>query len=60
MESSAWAKVKRDQAFQADYIASVASGIGEYAIANACYRLSAILARQAREIEEEGDGAPRR
>jgi hypothetical protein len=46
-----WAKIKRRQADDADNLAAVASGIGEYAIANACYRLAAILRREAVAIE---------
>jgi hypothetical protein len=46
-----WAKIKRRQADDADSLAAVASGIGEYGIANACYRLAGILRRQAEEIE---------
>jgi hypothetical protein len=38
-----WTEVKKQQAADADYLAAVASGIGEYGIANACYRLAAIL-----------------
>jgi hypothetical protein len=45
-----WAKIKRQQAGEADRLAAVASGIGEYGIANACYRLAGILRRQAAEI----------
>lgn len=39
---------KKKQAHQADDLAAVASGIGEYGIANACYRLAAILRQHAR------------
>jgi hypothetical protein len=47
-----WAKIKRNQANDADQLAACASGIGEYGIANACYRLAGILRKQATEIEE--------
>jgi hypothetical protein len=40
-------KVKRRQACAADDLAAVASGVGEYGIANACYRLAAILRQHA-------------
>lgn len=46
-----WAKIKRQQAKDADSLAAVASGIGEYGISNSCYRLAGILRRQAEEIE---------
>lgn len=39
--------VKRRQAQNADYLAAIASGIGEYGIANACYRLAFILRQHA-------------
>ena len=39
--------VKRRQAHAADDLAAVASGIGEYGIANACYRLAGILRQHA-------------
>ena len=42
-----WAAVKKQQAHDADALAAVASGIGEYGIANACYRLAAILRQHA-------------
>ena len=42
-----WARVKRMQALDAEQVAAVASGIGEYAIANACYKLAGILRKQA-------------
>jgi hypothetical protein len=48
-----WAKIKRQQARDADGLAAVASGVGEYGIANACYRLAGLLRRQAAEIEAE-------
>ena len=38
---------KKRQAHDADRMAAVASGIGEYGIANACYRLAAILRQHA-------------
>jgi hypothetical protein len=38
---------KRRQAHEADSMAAIASGIGEYGIANACYRLAAILRQHA-------------
>ena len=38
---------KRRQAREADSMAAIASGIGEYGIANACYRLAAILRQHA-------------
>jgi F420-dependent methylenetetrahydromethanopterin dehydrogenase len=49
---ASWASIKRDQAREADHVAIIASGIGEYGIANACFRLAAILHQQAREIEK--------
>lgn len=52
--SKDWAKVKRGQANEADQVAAYASGIGEYGIANACYRLAGLLRRQATEIEADG------
>lgn len=48
-----WATIKRRQADDADRLAAVASGIGEYGIANACYRLAGILRRQSDEIKAE-------
>ena len=48
-----WAKIKRQQADEADHIAAIASGIGEYGISNACYTLASILRQQAEEIEKE-------
>jgi len=39
---------KKQQADEADHMAAVASGIGEYGIANACYRLAAILRQHAK------------
>lgn len=42
------AAAKKRQAEDADRMAAVASGIGEYGIANACYRLAAILRQHAR------------
>ena len=42
-----WAGIKKQQADDADTLAAVASGIGEYGIANACYRLAAILRQHA-------------
>ena len=39
---------KKRQADEADHMAAVASGIGEYKIANACYRLAAILRQHAK------------
>jgi hypothetical protein len=47
-----WARVKRLQALDAEQLAAVASGIGEYGIANACYRLAEILRQQA-VVEKE-------
>lgn len=41
------AAAKKRQAREADTMAAVASGIGEYGIANACYRLAAILRQHA-------------
>ena len=41
------AAAKKKQAHQADDLAAIASGIGEYGIANACYRLAAILRQHA-------------
>ena len=41
------AAAKKQQAHEADQLAAVASGIGEYQIANACYRLAAILRQHA-------------
>jgi hypothetical protein len=41
------AAAKKRQAHEADQLAAVASGIGEYGIANACYRLAAILRQHA-------------
>ena len=41
------ATVKKRQAHEADHLAAIASGIGEYGIANACYRLAAILRQHA-------------
>lgn len=38
---------KKKQAHEADHLAGIASGIGEYGVANACYRLAAILRRHA-------------
>lgn len=46
-----WAKVKRSQAHDADSLANIASGIGEYGIANIIWRLAEILRAEAREIE---------
>lgn len=51
-----WAKVKRRQAHEADRVAAIASGIGEYGIANACYRLVGILRRQAENEEARARG----
>jgi hypothetical protein len=50
-----WAKIKRQQAREADALAAVAAGIGEYGIANSCYRLAAILMRQAIEQQRFED-----
>lgn len=47
-----WAKIKRGQANDADRLAAVASGIGEYGIANTIYRLAGILRREAADIED--------
>lgn len=47
-----WAKIKRNQANDADSLAAVASGIGEYGITNACYRRAGILKEQARLYAE--------
>jgi hypothetical protein len=44
---AAMPKRKRQQAREADQMAAVASGIGEYGIANACYRLAGILRQHA-------------
>ena len=41
------AAAKKKQAREADHLAAIASGIGEYGIANACYRLAAILRQHA-------------
>ena len=41
------AAAKKQQAHEADHLAAVASGIGEYGIANACYRLAFILRQHA-------------
>jgi hypothetical protein len=46
-----WARVKRQQAHEFDSCANVASGIGEYGAANACWRVAGILRAQAAEIE---------
>ena len=60
-ERPSWAKIKRSQARDADRLAAVASGIGEYGIANACYRLAGILRRHAEaELEAEKSQARRR
>lgn len=48
-----WSRVKKNQANEADKVAAIASGIGEYTIANANYRLAAILRKQAEELEEQ-------
>jgi hypothetical protein len=50
-----WAAIKRKQAREADALAAVAAGIGEYGIANACYRLAGILMRQAIEQQQFED-----
>jgi hypothetical protein len=43
-----WVAVaKRRQADAADALAGIASGIGEYGIANSCYRLASILRQHA-------------
>jgi len=39
--------VKRRQACAADDLAAIASGVGEYGVANACYRLAGILRQHA-------------
>jgi hypothetical protein len=51
-----WAKIKRGQANDADRLAAVASGIGEYGISNACYRLAGLLRQQA-AAEQEAEKA---
>jgi hypothetical protein len=52
-----WAGAKKRQADEADYLAAVASGIGEYQIANACYRLAAILRQHAEGgLRQHGEG----
>lgn len=54
-----WADVKRRQADEADKVAAVAAGIGEYEIANACYRLAGILREQAAENDRQArEGTP--
>lgn len=53
-----WAKIKRRQADDADGLAAVASGIGEYEIANSCYRLAGLLRRQAQEIDANAPSWP--
>lgn len=52
IESGTWARVKRNQAKEADRVAACASGIGEYGIANANYKLAGILRQQAQALEE--------
>jgi hypothetical protein len=52
-----WTEVKRRQAHDADSLAAVASGIGEYGVANACYKLAAILRQQATSISDAERGA---
>jgi hypothetical protein len=48
-EARDWvAAAKKQQASDADCLAAIASGIGEYGIANACYRLATILREHAR------------
>ena len=54
-DGTGWAKIKRQQAREADRFAAVASGIGEHGIANACYRLSGILRRQAEDLERAAE-----
>jgi hypothetical protein len=53
-EGAGWAKIKRGQARDADGLAAVASGIGEYGIANACYRLAGLLRSQAAALAGGG------
>jgi hypothetical protein len=50
-DRNSYAKVKRKQAHEADHLAAVASGIGQYGIANACYGLAGILRAEAIELE---------
>jgi hypothetical protein len=42
-----WPGVKKRQAQKTDQVAAIAAGIGEYGIANACYRLAGILRQHA-------------
>lgn len=50
-----WASRKRKQASQAEQLAAVASGIGEYGISNANYRLEGILRKQAADIMAQAE-----
>lgn len=47
---ASWAKIKKSQANDADRLAAVASGIGEYGLSNACYRLADILRGEAADL----------
>lgn len=53
-----WSDIKRRQANEADTLAAVASGIGEYGVANACYKLAGRLRREAQEIKDRDAVTP--